>query len=137
MNLEIKRKEILNYRTIGVKNIFVFKNFLLENLSILLPCFLIGFAISFGINHLIVLKLIEYKLLRVDLKINNSFLVFIFVLLFALIFIFVITFLITYQYKNLNTYKIKNKKINKWNFKNCIWYIFYWYLFFTNLFKTK
>ncbi|WP_156923122.1 FtsX-like permease family protein [Mesoplasma chauliocola] len=112
INFNVREKDLINRRLIGLAFHKVFKNLLLEQSIIMIPSYILGFFASIFLNKLLIASLINKSILASSFSINYSFINIFLVLLVSFITLSAIMFLSTKKYKRIeNNYKIqKNKK---------------------------
>ncbi|ATQ35399.1 hypothetical protein CS528_01290 [Mesoplasma entomophilum] len=110
INFNVREKDLINRRLIGLSFKNLFKNLLHEQLIIMVPSFILGFCFSIVLNKLLIANLIQKSILQQDFLINYSFLNIILVLLISFVTLFAIIYASTKKYQWIEESNKDNKK---------------------------
>ncbi|WP_338103564.1 FtsX-like permease family protein [Mesoplasma coleopterae] len=110
MNFNVREKDLINRRLIGLSFKNLFKNLLHEQLIIMVPSFILGFSSSIVLNKLLVANLIKKTILQQGFSINYTFLNITLVLLISLLTLYAIIYASTKKYQRIEVSNKDNKK---------------------------
>ncbi|AVN62282.1 hypothetical protein CG001_01295 [Mesoplasma coleopterae] len=110
INFNVREKDLINRRLIGLSFKNLFKNLLHEQLIIMVPSFILGFCSSIVLNKLLLANLIKKTILQQGFSINYTFLNITLVLLISLLTLYAIIYASTKKYQRIEVSNKDNKK---------------------------